>query len=35
MSQPIRIAIVEDDAGLRDTFQQIFGSAPDFRVVAA
>ena len=35
MSQPIRIAIVEDDAGLRDTFQQIFGSAPDFRVVGA
>ncbi len=33
MSQPIRIAIVEDDAGLRDTLQQIFGSAPDFRVV--
>lgn len=35
MSQPIRIAIVEDDAGLRDTLQQIFGSAPDFRVVTA
>ena len=35
MSQPIRIAVVEDDAGLRDTFEQIFGSAPDFRVVGA
>ena len=35
MSQPIRIAILEDDAGLRDTLQQIFGSAPDFRVVTA
>jgi DNA-binding NarL/FixJ family response regulator len=35
MSERIRIAIVEDDAGLRDTFQQIFGSAPDFRVVGA
>ena len=35
MSQPIRIAVVEDDAGLRDTFQQIFGTAPDFRVVGA
>ncbi len=33
MSQSIRIAIVEDDAGLRDTLQQIFGSAPDFRIV--
>ena len=33
MTQPIRIAVVEDDAGLRDTFQQIFGSVPDFRVV--
>ena len=35
MNQPIRIAVVEDDAGLRDTFQQIFGSAADFRVVGA
>ena len=35
MSQPIRIAVVEDDTGLRDTFQQIFGSAPDFRVAGA
>ncbi len=35
MNQPIRIAIVEDDAGLRETLQQIFGSAPDFRVVGA
>ena len=35
MSQPIRIAVVEDDDGLRETFQQVFGSAPDFRVVGA
>jgi DNA-binding NarL/FixJ family response regulator len=35
MSERIRIAIVEDDGGLRDTFQQIFDSAPDFRVVGA
>jgi DNA-binding NarL/FixJ family response regulator len=35
MSERIRIAIVEDDAGLRETFQQIFGSAEDFRVVGA
>jgi DNA-binding NarL/FixJ family response regulator len=35
MSERIRIAIVEDDAGLRDTFQQIFCSATDFRVVGA
>lgn len=35
MSQPIRIAIVEDDAGLRETLQQVFGAAPDFRVVGA
>ena len=33
MSQPIRIAIVEDDAGLRETLQQVFGAAPDFKVV--
>jgi DNA-binding NarL/FixJ family response regulator len=33
MTRPIRIAVVEDDAGLCDTFQQIFTSAPDFRVV--
>ena len=33
MSQPIRLAIVEDDAGLRETLQKVFGSAPDFRVV--
>ena len=33
MSQPIRIAIVEDDAGLREILQKIFSSAPDFRVV--
>lgn len=33
MNQPIRIAIVEDDAGLRETLQTIFNSAPDFRVV--
>ncbi len=35
MSERIRIAIVEDDAGLRETFQQIFGGAADFRVVGA
>jgi DNA-binding NarL/FixJ family response regulator len=35
MSPPIRIALVEDDAGLRETLGQIFGSAPDFRLVAA
>jgi DNA-binding NarL/FixJ family response regulator len=35
MSERIRIAIVEDDSGLRETFQQIFGSADDFRVVGA
>jgi DNA-binding NarL/FixJ family response regulator len=35
MSQPIRIAIVEDDAGLRETLEQVFGAAPDFRVVGA
>jgi DNA-binding NarL/FixJ family response regulator len=35
MSLPIRIAIVEDDAGLRETLQQIFGSAPDFRMAGA
>jgi DNA-binding NarL/FixJ family response regulator len=33
MSPPIRIAIVEDDAGLREILQNIFSSAPDFRVV--
>jgi DNA-binding NarL/FixJ family response regulator len=35
MTQPIRLAIVEDDAGLREVLQRIFGSAPDFRVVLA
>jgi DNA-binding NarL/FixJ family response regulator len=35
MSQPIRIAIVEDDAGLLETLQQVFGAAPDFRIVGA
>ena len=35
MGQPIGIAIVEDDAGLRETLQQVFGSTPDFRVVGA
>jgi len=35
MDQNIRLAIVEDDAGLRDTLRQIFDSAGDFRVVAA
>jgi DNA-binding NarL/FixJ family response regulator len=34
-SHPIRIAIVEDDAGLLETLQQVFGAAPDFRIVAA
>jgi DNA-binding NarL/FixJ family response regulator len=33
MSQPIRIGIVEDDAGVRESLQQIFGGAPDFRVI--
>ena len=33
MSQPIRLAIVEDDAGLREILQKVFSSAPDFRVV--
>ncbi len=35
MSERIRIAIVEDDAGLRETLQQIFGTASDFRVTGA
>ena len=35
ISQPIRIAIVEDDTGLRETLQQVFSAAPDFRVVGA
>ncbi len=35
MGQAIRIAIVEDDAGLRETLQAVFSGAPDFRVVAA
>ena len=35
MNQPIRLAIVEDDAGLRDVLRQVFASAPDFRVVLA
>jgi DNA-binding NarL/FixJ family response regulator len=35
MTQNIRIAIVEDDVGLRETLQQIFQSAAGFRVVAA
>ena len=35
MNQMIRIAIVEDDAGLRETLQQVFNAAPDFRVVGA
>ena len=34
-THPIRIAIVEDDDGLRETLQQVFGTAPDFRVVGA
>jgi DNA-binding NarL/FixJ family response regulator len=33
MSQPIRLAIVEDDTGLREVLQRIFSSAADFRVV--
>ncbi len=32
---PIRLALVEDDTGLRETLRQVFGSAPDFRVVGA
>ncbi len=35
MIQPIRIGIVEDDPGLREVVESIFGSAPDFRVVLA
>src|SRR5512140_1858644 len=35
MNQPIRLAIVEDDAELRELLRGIFSSAPDFRVVAA
>lgn len=35
MSERIRIALVEDDLGLRETLQQIFGNANDFRVVGA
>ena len=35
MGQPIRIAIVEDDVGLRETLQQIFDATSDFRVVGA
>ncbi len=34
MTQTIRLAIIEDDSGLRETLQQIFNSASDFRVVA-
>jgi DNA-binding NarL/FixJ family response regulator len=34
-AQPICLAIVEDDAGFRQTLQRVFGSAPDFRVVSA
>jgi len=34
-SHPLRIAIVEDDSGLRETLQQVFGAAPDFSVVGA
>jgi DNA-binding NarL/FixJ family response regulator len=34
MAEIIKIAIVEDDAGLRDTFHQLFQSTPGFHVVA-
>jgi chemotaxis response regulator CheB len=32
MASPIRIAVVEDDAGLRETLQRVFSSARDCRV---
>ncbi len=35
MNSPIRVALVEDDAGLRETLEQIVGRAPDFRVCGA
>lgn len=35
MSQAIRIGLVEDDAGLRETLQEIFSGAADFKVVGA
>jgi DNA-binding NarL/FixJ family response regulator len=35
MSRTIGIAIVEDDTGLREILQQVFGRAQDFRVVGA
>ena len=35
MSKPVRMAIVEDDGGFRQTLQAVFGGAPDFQVVGA
>ncbi len=35
MKAPIRIAIVEDHAGYRETLGQIFSKTPDFKLVAA
>jgi len=35
MNNPARLAIVEDDTGFRHTLERVFGSAPDFEVVAA
>jgi DNA-binding NarL/FixJ family response regulator len=35
MSEPIAVAIVEDDSGYRQTLERVFGSAAEFRVVAA
>jgi DNA-binding NarL/FixJ family response regulator len=34
MKTPIRVAIVEDHAGYRETLGQIFTNTPDFKVVA-
>ena len=34
MKTPIRVAIVEDHAGYRETLGQIFSNTPDFKVVA-
>ncbi|HEX4266016.1 MAG TPA: response regulator transcription factor [Verrucomicrobiae bacterium] len=35
MKTPIRVAIVEDHAGYRETLGQIFGNTSDFKVVAS
>ncbi|MGN6553585.1 MAG: response regulator [Verrucomicrobiota bacterium] len=34
MSQPIRIALVEDDARVRDSFRQVFSRSADFELVS-